>query len=57
MPVEFEFHFDPDFMLVTWLGEITEEEAIEAGDAPNGKYHSEMLKEMSNRLLRNAFGA
>ncbi len=32
MPFEIEFHSDPDFLLVTWLGEITEEKAIELGD-------------------------
>ncbi len=32
MPFEIEFHSDPDFLLVTWLGEITEEKAIELGE-------------------------
>ncbi len=32
MPFKIEFQSDPDFMLVTWSGEITEEEAIQAGD-------------------------
>ena len=32
MPIKIEFHSAPDFMWVTWSGEITEQEVIEAGD-------------------------
>ena len=32
MPFEIEFQSDPDFMLVTWSGELTEEKAIELGE-------------------------
>lgn len=43
MPIEVEFHSEPEFLLVTWSGEITEEEAIKAGDLmeshPNFRIH------------------
>ena len=32
MPFEIEFQSDPDFMLVTWSGEFTEEKAVELGE-------------------------